>query len=148
MRRVSSSIRSVRSVSVTSAKPQARRGALAPRLAAGALLGAMVGALLLGAVGGSGLQSQALAYGPRCLFLAATGAPCPFCGMTRATFAMGAGDLGAALEHHPLAPLVLAAVAALCAMIVAGKTAWISRRKVAVALWLALAAVWLWRLAA
>lgn len=129
---------------MTSAKPQARRGALAPRLAAGALLGAMVGALLLGAVGG-GVQSQALTYGPRCLFLAATGAQCPFCGMTRATFAMGAGDLGAALEHHPLAPLVLIGVAALCAVIAAGKGRWILQRKVALALWLALAGVWLVR---
>lgn len=131
-----------------SAPAERRRLALAPRLAAGALLGAMVGVLLLGAVGGGDLQSRALAYGPRCLFLAATGAPCPFCGMTRATFAMGAGDLGLALEHHPLAPLVLAAVAALCAAIVIGKTAWMSRRKAAAALWLALAAVWLWRLLA
>lgn len=126
-----------------SAHPGAR--ALAPRVAAGALLGAMAGALLLGALGTSSLQSQTLALGPRCLFLAATGAPCPFCGMSRATLALGAGDLAGALQHHPLAPLVLVGVAALCAVIAAGRGSWIQKRKVALALWLALAAVWLVR---
>lgn len=64
----------------------------------------MLAGLVIGATGAE-LPSR----GPLCPLLAATGLPCPFCGMTRATLAIGAGEWSRAFALHPLAPLVLVA---------------------------------------
>jgi hypothetical protein len=53
---------------------------------------------VLGAAGGTGLT---------CLFSAATGMDCPFCGLTHGVAALGAGDVGAAVAANPLAPLAV-----------------------------------------
>ncbi len=87
--------------------PRAPFGVTLARLAAG---GVAFGALLVFAVGmfGSGqLQGQVVSHGLPCLFRSATGLVCPFCGMTHAIAALGAGDISAALAAHPLAPLLL-----------------------------------------
>lgn len=42
-----------------------------------------------------------------CPFALATGTACPGCGMTRALAHLVRGDAGAALDYHPLAPLIL-----------------------------------------
>ncbi len=54
-----------------------------------------------------------------CVFRATTGTPCPTCGATRATLALAAGEVGAALRLNPLiagawllSPLAAAAVLA------------------------------------
>jgi hypothetical protein len=76
---------------------------------------------VVGAVGSPGLQGAVIADGPGCPFKTATGMDCPFCGMTRATIALGRGDVHAALGFHPLAPLVLVGMLGLMALIVAGR---------------------------
>jgi hypothetical protein len=43
---------------------------------------------------------------PLCPFALVTGRPCPGCGLGRATLALFAGDLGAAVHAHPLAPVL------------------------------------------
>lgn len=45
-----------------------------------------------------------------CPILAATGVPCPGCGLTRAVMQLLHGDLSAAMRTHAFAPLVLAAL--------------------------------------
>lgn len=76
-----------------------------PVLPAVGLSAATGGALALGT---AGLVTSATGTGWPCLFAAATGLPCPFCGMTHGVAALGAGDLGAAVAAHPLAPLAVA----------------------------------------
>jgi len=65
------------------------------------LSAATTGAAALGAAGVLG----ASAAGPSCLFAAATGVPCPFCGLTHGVAELGAGHVQAAVALHPLAPL-------------------------------------------
>lgn len=43
---------------------------------------------------------------PLCPMRVVFGVPCPGCGLTRATLAMGHLDFGAMLRFHPLAPLL------------------------------------------
>ena len=43
-----------------------------------------------------------------CPFALITGTACPGCGLTRATLALGRGDMGAAMAFHPLVLVVLA----------------------------------------
>ena len=50
---------------------------------------------------------------PRCLLRAATGVPCPFCGMTTGVLATLHGDLGTAFAANPAAPVLVVAVALL-----------------------------------
>ena len=50
-----------------------------------------------------------------CTFLLVTGLPCPFCGTTRAFWAMGQGDWTGALQLAPLGVLVYLAAAVLFA---------------------------------
>jgi hypothetical protein len=118
----------------------------AARIAAG-LWGAMIlGGAAIGAVGPDRWR-EALAHGgPGCPFLRVTGLPCPFCGMTRATLAMGGGDFGAALEYHPLAPLVVVGVLALLAIVVVGRVDQLLVGKRPYALLGAVLAVWAFRL--
>jgi hypothetical protein len=65
------------------------------------------------ALGAAGLLSASVAGLPGCLFLAATGVACPFCGLTHGVAELGAGDVATAVALHPLAP-----VAALLALAV------------------------------
>ena len=83
-----------------------------PVLPAVGLSAATGGALALGAAGVLGAASGT---GLTCLFSAATGVDCPFCGLTHGVAALGGGDVGGALAAHPLAPLavVLALLVAL-----------------------------------
>lgn len=48
---------------------------------------------------------------PRCLLRAATGVPCPFCGMTTGVLATLRGDLADAFAANPAAPVLVVAVA-------------------------------------
>lgn len=58
-----------------------------------------------------------------CGFLLVLGAPCPGCGMTRATVALAQGDLVASFVHHPLGlPLAATAIAALALGLAEGWT--------------------------
>ncbi|MDX6718670.1 MAG: hypothetical protein QOJ63_924 [Solirubrobacteraceae bacterium] len=57
------------------------------------------------ALGAAGVLSASFAGAPTCLFAAATGTPCPFCGLTHGVAELGAGHLAAAVALHPLAPL-------------------------------------------
>lgn len=83
-----------------------RSAALGLRAAGALLLAGLAGALILGAVGGD-VSAHAAGAGLPCPFHALTGVVCPLCGMTHATLALGAGDLGAAFAAHPLFPVVL-----------------------------------------
>ncbi len=102
-------------------------GELWARLAAGLWLVLMAGALAVGAFGSEELVHRAAHDGPGCPFRTATSLDCAFCGMTRATLALGRGDLDAALTYHPVAPLVLALMFGLCGAIVVGRGRAISR---------------------
>lgn len=57
------------------------------------------------ALGAAGVLSASFAGAPTCLLDAATGVPCPFCGLTHGVAELGAGHVAAALALHPLAPL-------------------------------------------
>lgn len=76
-----------------------------PVVPAVGLSAATGGALALGT---AGLVTSATGTGLTCLFAAATGVPCPFCGLTHGVAALGAGDLGAAVAANPLAPVAVA----------------------------------------
>ena len=92
------------------------------RLVAAIFLGAIAVTLAVGAFAPPSWQHALASEGPGCPFRHVTGVNCPFCGMTRATIALGRGDVRGALAFHPLAPLVLAGLVALLALIVAGRT--------------------------
>ncbi|MCZ7592657.1 MAG: DUF2752 domain-containing protein [Kiritimatiellae bacterium] len=49
----------------------------------------------------------------QCVFLRATGWPCPFCGMTRAFLAMGQGAWGEAFRQSPVGALLFPIACAL-----------------------------------
>lgn len=76
-----------------------------PVLPAVGLSAATGGAFLLGTAGVLGAASTT---GLTCLFSAASGVDCPFCGLTHGIAALGAGDLTGAVAANPLAPLALA----------------------------------------
>jgi len=69
-----------------------------------ALSAATTGAAALGA---AGVLGASVAGPVTCLFSAATGLPCPFCGLTHGVAELGAGHLATAVALHPLAPLAL-----------------------------------------
>jgi hypothetical protein len=80
--------------------------------------------------------------GVACPLRAATGIPCPFCGMTRAVVAAVHGHLGAALAFNPGGLVVL-----LLALVAIARPAWL-RRAVAPP-WILLAglgALWVWNI--
>ncbi len=66
------------------------------------LSAATTGTAALGAAGVLGASFVGL---PTCLFAAATGVPCPFCGLTHGVAELGAGHVSTAVALHPLAPL-------------------------------------------
>lgn len=118
------------------------------RLAAGIFAGAIVTGLVLGAAAPAAAQRMVTTGVPICPLLALTGIPCPFCGMTRATIALGSGDLGRAFQLHPLAPFVLVAVFALAVLTALGRGHWMRARGAPPLLLSALGVVWLAKLLA
>lgn len=90
---------------------------------AGIILAALIPAtLLFGALAPQRWIEHAAEGGLSCVFLTLTGMPCPFCGMTRATLALGQGDFAAAFAFHPLAPLVLILTFGAAVYLARGKT--------------------------
>jgi hypothetical protein len=119
---------------------------VAARAVAAAWAGAIVFGLVAGAVGSASLQEAVEHDGPGCPFRTMTGVDCPFCGMTRATLAMGGGHWNRALSLHPLAPFVLAGTFAIMVLVLLGRgdVVWRGRR-----IWVVLGvigAIWLLRL--
>jgi len=62
--------------------------------------------------GGAHVVATALGLpGWECPFRAATGIPCPGCGLTRASLRLLRGDFAGAMHEHPFAPVAVAAIA-------------------------------------
>lgn len=124
----------------------------APRIAAALWAAAIVGGLVVGALAAAGVGPAAAwrdaiaMHGPGCPFLYATGVPCPFCGLTRATLALGAGDWHTALVLHPLAPLVVAGTLVLMLAVALGRSERLLAGRRALWLLAAIAAIWILRL--
>ena len=114
------------------------------RVLAGGLVLAIVSTLAVGAFAPTAWQITLCHAGPGCPLKLLTGIDCPFCGMTRATLALGRGELAHALQLHPLAPLVLAGLVAVLGMVIAGASL---RGRRAYAVLAATGALWLVRLA-
>ena len=77
-----------------------------------------------------------------CPLRAATGIPCPFCGMTRAVIAVVHGHLGPSLAFNPggIFVVLLAAVAIL-------RPGWLTRIHISMwSLFAILAALWVWNI--
>lgn len=91
------------------------------RIAAALWAAAIVAGFVIGAVGPEAWQHAIAHDGPGCPWKTVTTIDCPFCGMTRATLAMGGGDFTTALDLHPLAPLVLVGHVALLGIVAAGR---------------------------
>ena len=120
---------------------------LIARLFAAALALASLALLLVGALGAEQTRTALSEGGPPCVVLMATGIECPFCGMTRATIAMGAGDFHHAFELHPLAPLVLVFAVSLLGIVALGKTRILLRGQRPWMLLSTIVAIWVVRLA-
>lgn len=105
----------------------------------------ILGGLAIGATGPESWRDAVAHDGPGCPFRFATGIDCPFCGMTRATLAMGGGEWRRAFELHPLAPLVVLGVLALLAIIVAGRSEALVRGRRPLALLGSVVAIWIVR---
>jgi hypothetical protein len=120
---------------------------LIARLFAAALAAASLALLLVGALGADHTRAALSEGGPPCVVLMATGIECPFCGMTRATIAMGAGDFHGAFALHPLAPFVLAFAVALLGVVALGKTRILLRGHRPWLLLSTIMAIWVVRLA-
>src|SRR5690242_14957719 len=116
------------------------------RVAAALWTLAIVSCLAIGAAAPASWQAAIASDGPGCPFRAITGIECPFCGMTRATLAIGRGDLHAALALHPFAPVVLLGILALLAVIVAGRSEVLVRGARPYALLGAIILIWALRL--
>jgi len=118
----------------------------AARVAAGLGAAAIIAGLAIAAFAPASWRAGIADGGPACPFRYATGVDCPFCGMTHATLALGAGDWRAALAYHPLAPIVLFGTLALFVLVAAGRAdALLANRR---PLWLlaAIGAIWVLRL--
>lgn len=93
------------------------RGPRELQLFVGGLLAATLTVPLAGlAVGHGDLHGPVL-----CPFRAATGLPCPFCGVTRSLFALGQGRLHDSLAFSPIGPLVPLVAGAVAAWVLAGR---------------------------
>jgi len=119
---------------------------IAARVAAGVWAAAIIGGLAIGAFAPASWRSAVADGGPACPFRFATGVECPFCGMTHATIALGAGDWRAALTYHPLAPIVLFGTLALMVAIAAGRAGALLANKRPLWLLAAIATIWVLRL--
>src|SRR5690348_17177077 len=80
------------------------------------MLAAIAGALTCGVLG-----LRVADDAPGCLWKWVTGIDCPFCGMTHATVALGAGDWSGAHAAHPIAIVVLALAALAGGLLLAGR---------------------------
>jgi hypothetical protein len=69
---------------------------------------------------------------PLCWFQAATGLPCPGCGLTRSVSSIAHLHVGESFSYHPFGPLVLALALFLVGTLIAGK-----KRRVRLVRWLA-----------
>jgi hypothetical protein len=105
-----------------------------------------VAALVVGAVGPPSWRAAITSTGPGCPFRNTTGIDCPFCGMTRATVALGGGHWHDALAVHPLAPLVLIGLGALLVIIALGRGDVLVPGKRPLVLLAAIAVLWILRL--
>jgi len=104
--------------------------------------------LFIGAAGPDRMRVAIAERGPSCIVKWTTGIDCPFCGMTRATLALGGGHIRDALALHPLAPLVVLGALLLFGTIALGRgrALLVGRRpQILVA---AIAAIWIVRLVA
>lgn len=128
------------------APPAPGRGSPVVRVAAAAWGAAVLGGLAVGALGPEPWRAAIAEGGPGCPFRAVTGVDCPFCGMTRATLALGGGDLPGALALHPLAPIVVLGTLALMAIVALGRADALLRGRRPLALLGAIAALWILRL--
>jgi len=113
-----------------------------PRAAGALALGSLLVVLAIGAFGSPSLRASVAEDGPACPIREATGHPCAFCGMTHATLALGHGDLQAALDAHPLAPLVLAGTIAIFALAAAGRADVLTKRRAPALILAAIAVIW------
>jgi len=116
------------------------------RIAAGILLFAIVAGFVIGAVGPDDWREAIAHGGPGCPWKIATTIDCPFCGMTRATLAMGGGDFATAFDLHPLAPLVLLGHVVLLGVVAAGRSDTLLRGRRPLYLLAVIVAVWVLRL--
>jgi hypothetical protein len=116
--------------------------ALLARLAGAVGVAAAGGALATGALTSPATQHRLAEGGPACPFRWATGLPCPFCGMTHATIALGGGHVRDALHFHPLAPVVLALFVWASVLLVLDKPSRVSAGTIL----LVTAAIWVVRL--
>ncbi len=121
-------------------------GATLARIIAGGYAALVIAGFVIGATGPESWRQAILDDGPGCPLKATTSIDCPFCGMTHATLAMGGGDFGTALEHHPLAPFVLLFVLALLAIVAFGRTNVLLSGKRPFLLLGVIGAIWLLRL--
>ncbi len=108
------------------------------------MLGAIVVALAVGATGRG--RGTLLNDGPGCFLKWATGVDCPFCGMTHATVALGAGDWGGAHAAHPLAVVVLIGLVGLLGLVAAGRTEMLMKGRRPLVILGVIVAVWGMRL--
>ncbi len=121
-------------------------GAVLARIIAGGYAALVIAGFVIGATGPESWRQAIVDDGPGCPLKATTNIDCPFCGMTRATLAMGRGDLGTALEYHPLAPFVLLFVLTLLVLVAFGRTTTLlSGRRPFLVLGV-IAAIWILRL--
>ena len=128
--------------------PPARFAELVARFVAAAIAMAALFLLLAGVLGSAHTQAAIGDGGPSCIVRMTTGIECPFCGMTRATIALGAGDWHHAFGLHPLAPFVLAGALFLMAVVAIGRSRALLVGHRPVALLATIAAIWVVRLAA
>jgi len=116
------------------------------RIVAAIWAAAIVSGLVIGAVGSASWRDAVANDGPGCPFRSITGIDCPFCGMTRATLAMGGGEWHRALDLHPLAPIVVLGSLALLAIVAFGRAEWLVRGKRPMILLGSVIAIWILRL--
>ncbi len=116
------------------------------RVVAAAFGLALLAGLAIGALGPASWRVAIGSHGPACPFHAVTGVDCPFCGMTRATLALGAGDVRGALALHPLAPVVVIGTLALLVIVALGRGDLLLTGKRPLALLAAVAVIWILRL--
>jgi hypothetical protein len=128
--------------------PPPRTAEILARLFAAALVAASFALLLIGAIGSARWESAIGERGPQCILRSTTGVDCPFCGMTRATLALGAGHLHRALSFHPLAPVVLLGALFVLGAVALGRTRALLIGRRPIVLLAAIVIIWIVRLVA
>ena len=125
-----------------------RTGDVFVRSFAAAFAAATLALVVIGALGPDRWRVAVGERGPSCIVKWMTGIDCPFCGMTRATLALGHGDVRGAFALHPLAPVVLVGVLVLFATIAAGRGRALLVGRRPLFLIVSIATIWIVRLAA